>query len=335
MNLNKEPNNKDELKNSQKTDDNILMGEEIFVKQIMEEMEDKQKSKRTRHISFNLDNNIIISYKTEELITDFEITKEGEEDIIPFKRDFSLYLKILKRKFPPNPIIKQFDKNEIKINKEYTLMENLDEQQIIPDLYEENEEDIKSLEKSLEKSIDKSFDKSYERSVNISVNQSYNQSINQSYNQSITQSYMENSFNRNNSRIGVSTGGGLIQKLTKVFNEGINEDKDEFEENDKEEENEHDNDDNKEEKNNGDEENEEEENEEEREENEEEKEENEEREEEEEEEEEKEDNSGENKDEEVNHNKKNNDDEEDRNDDEEQEQKEGEDNKEKNNSDKE
>ena len=113
-------------------------------------------------------------------------------------------------------------------------MENLDEQQIIPELYDENEEDIKSLEKSMEKSIDKSFDKSYEKSINMSVNQSYNQSINQSYNQSITQSYIDNSFVRNSSKLG-STGGGLIQKLNKVFNESISEDKNEFEENEKDE----------------------------------------------------------------------------------------------------
>ena len=213
--------------------------EEFFVNQILQNIEIQEKSKRSRHITFKLDNNVHIKYKTDELITDFEVTKQGEEDIIPFKRDFNLYLKILKRNVPPNPIIKKYDKNEIKVNKDYKLMENLDEQEIIPDLYEENEEDIKSLEKSLERSIDKSFDKSYERSVNMSINQSYNQSINQSYNQSITQSYMENnSFLRTSSKLGASTGGGLIQKLNKVFNEGISEDKEEFEENEKEENNE-------------------------------------------------------------------------------------------------
>ena len=228
-----------------------------MVNQILINLEKEEKSKRSRHITFKLENNIVISFKNEELITNFDVIKEGQEDIIPFKRDFNLYLKILKRKVPPHPIIKNFEKNDIKVNKDYVLMENLDEQQIIPELYEENEEDIKSLEKSMERSIDKSFDKSYERSVNMSVNQSYNQSINQSYNQSITQSYMDTSFNKNNSKLGLggSSGGGLIQKLNKVFNESISEDKNEFEENEKEESENHENDNdndgmNKEEENN-------------------------------------------------------------------------------------
>ena len=220
----------------------------MIVKQILTNIENQEKTKALRHISFKLENNVIISFKNDELITDFEITKEGEEDIIPFKRDFNLYLKILKRDIPPHPIIKKFDKNEIKIKKDYELMENLDEQQIIPELYDENEEDIKSLEKSMEKSIDKSFDKSYEKSINMSVNQSYNQSINQSYNQSITQSYIDNSFVRNSSKLG-STGGGLIQKLNKVFNESISEDKNEFEENEKDESKENNEGSNKEEEN--------------------------------------------------------------------------------------
>ena len=58
--------------------------------------------------------------------------------------------------FKPKSIIKRFFKNEIKINTEYVNVENLPERQILPDLYDEFEEqDLKSLEKSLEKSVDK------------------------------------------------------------------------------------------------------------------------------------------------------------------------------------
>jgi len=202
--------------------------DEILVNQILSKINKEEKEKSKRHISIKLENNIIINFKPEDLITDIKISKPGEEEtLIPFERNFNLYLKILQTKIKPNPSIKKFDKNEIKTNPDYKLAEFLDEKDIIPELVEDNDEDIKSLEKSLERSIDKSFDKNYERSLNMSVNQSNNQEINQSYTQSMTQSYMENSFNRNSGKFG--TGGGLIQKLNKFFD--INEDKSEYEEN--------------------------------------------------------------------------------------------------------
>ena len=205
--------------------------DEILVNHYLSKIENEEKSKSKRHISIKLENNIIINFKPEDLITDIKISKPGEEEtFIPFERNFNLYLKILKTKVKPNPSIKKFDKNEIKTNPDYKLAEFLEEKDIIPELVEDNEEDIKSLEKSLERSIDKSFDKNYERSLNMSVNQSNNQEINQSYTQSMTQSYMENSFNRNSGKFG--TGGGLIQKLNKIFD--INEDKSEYEENEEE-----------------------------------------------------------------------------------------------------
>ena len=59
----------------------------------------------------------------------------------------------------PRPIIKPYNKEDIKINNEYVLVENLPERQILPELYDDFEDDdIKSLEKSLEKSVDKIFD---------------------------------------------------------------------------------------------------------------------------------------------------------------------------------
>lgn len=56
----------------------------------------------------------------------------------------------------PRPIIKTFLAKDIKINHEYNLVENLPERQILPDLYDDFEEDdIKSLEKSLENRLTK------------------------------------------------------------------------------------------------------------------------------------------------------------------------------------
>ena len=91
--------------------------------------------------------------------------------IITIKRNYlvirikwiNLYIKNIKNKQNLIPCIKKYNKNEIKINKNYISAEDLSEKDIIPDLYKEEEYDIKSLEKSLESSIDKSFYKNYEK----------------------------------------------------------------------------------------------------------------------------------------------------------------------------
>ena len=219
----------EENNNNIKTEeDKNNLDEEILVDKYVSKIENEQKEKSKRHISINEEKNIFINFKPEDPVTDIKIKKQGEEDLVPFERDFNLYQKILKSSIKYNPSIKKFDKNEIKIDPDYKLAEFLEEKDIIPELVEDNDDDIRSLEKSMERSIDKSFDKNYERSLNLSVNQSNNQSINQSYNQS----YMDNSF-RNSGKFGNSTGGGLIQKLNKMFD--INEDKSEYEENENEE----------------------------------------------------------------------------------------------------
>ena len=177
--------------------------------QIINNAENQEKAKKARRIQFKFENNITIHFSPNNLITDFEVTKDdGEEEMMPLRRDFALYEKILKRGVSPYPILKKFNQNDIKINKEYVSVENLEEKDIVPELNIENEEDIKELEKSLEKSIDKSFDKSYEKSFD----KSNNQSINQSYNQSLTISYYDN--------YSSATGRGIIQKL-KDFSDSV------------------------------------------------------------------------------------------------------------------
>lgn len=112
-------------------------------------------TKNKRHISFNFNNNIYIKFRTDDLITQSQITNQNGGIYHHKEKDMNLYkneLKIVK----PRPIIKTFLAKDIKINHEYNLVENLPERQILPDLYDDFEEDdIKSLEKSLEKSVDK------------------------------------------------------------------------------------------------------------------------------------------------------------------------------------
>ena len=87
--------------------------------------------------------------------------------------DLDDYMKIIKGKITPKPCIKPFNEKEIKMNEKYLLAENLKEEDIIPDLYEEDEEDIKSLGQSLEKSIDKIFVHSLNEKINdYSINDS-------------------------------------------------------------------------------------------------------------------------------------------------------------------
>ena len=53
-------------------------------------------------------------------------------------------------------VIKKYEKNEIRVDPNYTLAEFKEEKDIIPEIIDDNEEDIKSLEKSFYSSSSKS-----------------------------------------------------------------------------------------------------------------------------------------------------------------------------------
>ena len=116
----------------------------------------KKKNKKTKgHISFNLDNNIYIKFKNDDLINDSLVTDKNGQIYQHEEKDMLIYQSELKLANPKS-IIRTFSKNEIGINNEYIYVENLPERQILPDLYDDFEEDdLKSLEKCLEKSVDK------------------------------------------------------------------------------------------------------------------------------------------------------------------------------------
>ena len=111
--------------------------------------------KAKKHISFNLNNNIFIKFKKDDYITKSEIINQNGQIYNELKRNIKLYEKDFKLK-RPKPIIKPFLPKDIKINKDYILVENLAERQILPGLYDDFEvDDLKSLEKSLEGTVDK------------------------------------------------------------------------------------------------------------------------------------------------------------------------------------
>ena len=118
------------------------------------------------------------------------------------------------------PCIKKYDKNSIKIALNYKECENLSEREIIPDLYEEEEEDIRSLEKSLERSIDKSLDKSYDKW--------YGQSLNDKIEGTISDSFNTSNSNMNDSNVN-NTGRKIINQLQEMFIEEVDEEQNEDE----------------------------------------------------------------------------------------------------------
>ena len=199
-------------------------GQDSIIRKIIQETEkkEKEKLKKNRHIKINLDNNKYYHYKEDSTIFDYYEIYNKNKEIIPLNGkslDLDIYMKILKSKMNLIPCIKKYSKDTIKINEKYLNAENLSERDIIPELYEEEDEDIKSLEKSLERSIDKSFDKSYDKWYN-----SYDKNNDPSSND------LSNS-NANESNI--NNGRNILNKLQEMFIEEVDE---ENEENEKEEE---------------------------------------------------------------------------------------------------
>ena len=177
---------------------------------------ENKKSKIKRHIKLDLDNNTYFNFLIDDLIKycQFKIGVDGdlgqfEEREIP-GFDFKT-----RKDFDLKPAIKEFNKNDIKINKKYIPCENLREEEIIPELYnneitneELTEKLIKELAISLESSIEKNLNNSRQ-----SINQSNSQSYNQSYNQSYSDVY-DSTNTSNNNNLNSSTIKSILGKLS-------------------------------------------------------------------------------------------------------------------------
>ena len=174
-----------------------------------------------KHIKFDLKKNICFQFLIDEIINVcMEVNQQKEIKYIN-QKNYNQNSK------PKKSIIKNFDKNSIKINNNYILCENLEEEDIIPELYldiegnELSEDQVKILESTLEMSIEKSFDRSYERSSDRSITQSLNTLISGSISHSYNQANNENSIQDN---IQFSNKGkGIINKLNRVFSSDKNE----------------------------------------------------------------------------------------------------------------
>ena len=160
-------------------------------------------------IKINLDENIYYHYQKDSSLEDVYQIYNNKNKEMPEKMkcfmDLDDYMKLIKEKRTPKPCIKPFNEKEIKMNTKYLLAENLKEEDIIPDLFEEDEEDIKSLGQSLEKSIDKIFVHSMNDKINdLSMNDS-----------NISEYLNDNSNN---------AGKNILNKLQNIIMEDINED---------------------------------------------------------------------------------------------------------------
>ena len=156
----------------------------------------KIEVKPNRRIEIKLDRNLCYEYHKDSLLEDYCLVyNNGNKEQKKIFMDEDQYMKKLKGSLTPKPCIKKFDEKSIKFNDKYALAENLREEEIIPDLYEEDDEDIKSLKQSLEKSIDKIFT--------------------HSLNENLSEQFNDNSNN---------TGRNIINKLQNMIIEDINED---------------------------------------------------------------------------------------------------------------
>ena len=122
---------------NESTEENFDLIDEIINKANLEE-----NKKKYRKIDFELEKNTYINYDIKEKPLNNE-------------KNMEFYLTLLKSKIKFNPIIQNFDKKDIGINKDYILNENLEEYELLGDLYNIFYlKDINDLDKKLKYNID-------------------------------------------------------------------------------------------------------------------------------------------------------------------------------------
>ena len=176
--------------------------DDILINQIITETESKQKQKKNLHIQIKLENNTYIKYIQDDFIKNSIYINSKSEPITKRKFNDLIYNEILKSKCNLIPIIKKnFNVKNFKINKEYKLNENLEEKEIIPELYQEysNDDDFKLLEKTLERSIEKTFKRKYgknEDKNNLSLSLSDNKNKNKDKDKYKNKNEIQNTFSK-------------------------------------------------------------------------------------------------------------------------------------------
>lgn len=129
-----------------------------LIEQILKSAENEEKNKKNLHVNFDLKNNVYIYYNPIDLIDKNVGYKDNQKiEMNKGKNDkkMELYFSLLKSKTKLNPIIKSFNKEDIKIDKEYEMNEYLEEHEILGDLYNIfYSKDLNNLDKELQVSSD-------------------------------------------------------------------------------------------------------------------------------------------------------------------------------------
>ena len=200
-----------ENRKPQNMEDDFKLGENLIESESEKENEAKKNKKKKRRVKIELNNNIYFNFLKNEIINQCQIRKGFFGDLeyfIPKKEEDISNSRIV---FMPKASIKPFNKDEIKLDKDYKFRENMDEKEIVPELYDDEgveeveEKDIEEIANSLRGSIDKS--------INSSINESLRKSVNHSYNQIMKNSLM-NSIN--------TEGQGILRKLKAAFDGSVN-----------------------------------------------------------------------------------------------------------------
>jgi len=153
--------------------DNLILKEKSNNNnEIFPEFKENQIKKRKKKIvGFDLRQNRTYYYHIESTLEDSYLVSCYENNKISDFQKSSMnlneYINKLKINITPNPCIKHFDEKSIKMNEKYVLAENMDEKEIIPDLCEENDEDIQSLRAQIRDSIDKVSQNSCKEGINL------------------------------------------------------------------------------------------------------------------------------------------------------------------------
>ena len=188
---------------------NTVKDELFLTSQTLEE-----NQKKARNIKIDENKNIYFNFLQNDLIKycQIRIGKDGDLEELVEKTDEEI---LKNNAIPLKKVIKNYDKNDIKVNNDYHLCENLKEEEIVPELYNTNEEDIENSVNILSNSLRNSIDKSLNTSLRKSITQSNADGIYDSIN--INE-------NINGSRIKFSESGSILSKLTQVFGSVMEED---------------------------------------------------------------------------------------------------------------
>ena len=182
------------------------------------EME-KNMKKMKRNIKIDLDRNYYFNFLVGDLLKFCQVRK-GINNIIENyeeKKDLKDDIYQTRLNLEIKPIIKKFDKKDIKVDDKYSLRENMNEEDIVPELYDDiNEEEKDQIINGIATSLRSSIDKSINSSINSSIRQSYNQAYNQSEEGGIYDSL-------HGSLLKLSGGKGILSRLTQAFNNSIAE----------------------------------------------------------------------------------------------------------------